>query len=129
MDKPRLLRASPHSADFDAIRRSFDDEGVPRDLHDVGADAAAAEESGYTTSQSQALAGEPEAISREEQERQSKVAREKHERVVLSPLLEIDRQLEKLEDTGAYANDELRFARKLLGRIGRDALRRGGAPA
>ena len=70
MDKPRLLRASPHGADYGAIRRSFDDEGVPRDLHKPTAIANAAEESGYTSSQGQALSGEAEAVSREEQERQ-----------------------------------------------------------
>lgn len=122
-DKPRLLRASPHSADFDAIRRSYDDEGVPRDLHDVGADAAAAEESGYTTSQGQALAGEPEAISQEEQERQVRASRQKRERVVMSPLYAIDKELEKLEGTGNYKQGKIRFIRKLLNQLGEDAMR------
>jgi len=122
-DPPRLLRASPHSADFDAIRRSYDDEGVPRDLHDVGADAAAAEESAYTSSQGQALAREPEAISHEEQERQTRASREKRERQVMSPLYELDRQLEKLESTGFYKNGKVKFVRKLLNQLGEDAMR------
>lgn len=127
-DKPRLLRASPHSADYAAIRRSFDDEGVPRGLHDAGAgaDAAAAEESGYTSSPSSALSGEPEAISLAEQERQTRQAREKRERVVISPLILIDKQLEKLEGTGHYKSADVRFVRKKLGAIGQDALRSGG---
>jgi hypothetical protein len=122
-DQPRLLRASPHSADYDAIRRTFDDEGVPRDLHDVGVIADAAEESGYTTSQSSALASEPEAVSREEQDRQSRAAREKRERVVMSPLYAIDQQLEKLESAGYYKPGKIRFIRKLLNQLGEDAMR------
>lgn len=120
-DPPRLLRASPHSADYDAIRRSFDDEGVPRNLHDAGADAA--EESGYTSSPSSALSGEPEAVSREEQERQTRASREKRERVVMSPLYEIDQRLERLESTGNYKNGKIRFIRKLLNQLGEDAMR------
>jgi hypothetical protein len=123
MDKPRLLRASPHSADYGAIRRSFDDEGVPRDLHDAGADAVAAEESGYTSSPSSALSNEPEAVSREEQDRQSREARAKRERVVMSPLYAIDHELTKLEATGNYKNGKIRFIRKLLNQLGEDAMR------
>lgn len=125
MDKPRLLRASPHSSDFAAIRRSFDDEGVPRPMQDVSAVAQAAEESGYTSSPGQALTGEPEAVSLEEQERQTRAAREKRERVVLSPLIAIDKELEKLESSGRYQNARLRFVRKILGEIGAAALARG----
>lgn len=120
IDGPRLLRASPHSADFGAIRRSFDDEGVPRGLHD---DVAAAEESAYTPSQAQALKGEPEAVSREEQERQVRITREKRERVVMSPLYDIDHKLGKLEETGLYRNGKIRFIRKLLNQLGEDAMR------
>lgn len=126
MDKPRLLRASPHSADYGAIRRSFDSEGVPRDLHDAGADRAAAEESGYTSSPSSALSGEPEAVSRAEQERQTRAAREKRERVVMSPLYAIDKELEKLEAAGHYKPGKVRFIRKLLNQLGEDAMRSGG---
>lgn len=122
-DKPRLLRASPHGTDYEAIRRSYDDEGVPRDLHDVSVVADAAEESGYTSSPSSALSGEPEAVSREEQERQTRAAREKRERVVMSPLYGIDKQLEKLEDSGHYKNGKVRFIRKLLNQLGEDAMR------
>jgi hypothetical protein len=123
LDKPRLLRASPHSADYDAIRRSYDDEGVPRDLHDAGADARAAEESAYTSSPAAALAGEPEAISLEEQERQSRQAREKRERVVMSPLYAVDKELAKLEESGHYKPGKVRFIRKLLNQLGEDAMR------
>lgn len=122
-DPPRLLRASPHSADYGAIRRSFDEEGVPRGLHGVGADTAAAEESGYTSSPSSALSGEPEAVSQEEQERQSRETRMKRERVVMSPLYGIDQQLEKLEATGNYKPGKVRFIRKLLNQLGEDAMR------
>jgi len=122
-DPPRLLRASPHSADYDAIRKSFDEEGVPRDLHDRGADADAAEESAYTSSQSSAIAGEPEAVSREAQEEITRRAREKKERVVMSPLYAIDKELEKLEKAGHYKPGKIRFIRKLLNQLGEDAMR------
>jgi hypothetical protein len=123
IDSPRLLRASPHGADYESIRRSYDDEGVPRDLHDAGADAVAAEESGYTTSPSSALSSEPEAVSRDEQDRQSREVRAKRERVVMSPLYAIDHELEKLEVTGNYKNGKIRFIRKLLNQLGEDAMR------
>jgi hypothetical protein len=122
-DPPRLLRASPHSADYDAIRRTFDDEGVPRDLHEDGVIADAAEESAYTSSQSSALTDEPEAVSREEQERQSREARAKRERVVMSPLYAIDKELEKLESAGHYKPGKIRFIRTLLNQLGEDAMR------
>jgi hypothetical protein len=123
LDAPRLLRASPHSSDFESIRRSYDDEGVPRDLHDAGADAVAAEESGYTTSPSSALSSEPEAVSRDEQDRQSREVRAKRERVVMSPLYAIDKELGKLESVGHYKPGKVRFIRKLLNQLGEDAMR------
>lgn len=124
-DPPRLLRARPHSTDYAAIRRSMDEEGVPVDVREGTAVALAAEESGYTSAPGQALAGEPEAVSLEEQERQTRRAREKRERVVLSPLIAIDKELEKLEASGKYQNARLRFVRKILGEIGDAALARG----
>lgn len=123
IDAPRLLRASPHGADYESIRRSYDDEGVPRDLHDAGADAVAAEESAYTSSPSSALSSEPEAVSRDEQERQSWASRQKRERVVMSPLYAIDKELEKLESAGHYKPGKVRFIRKLLNQLGEDAMR------
>lgn len=123
IDAPRLLRASPHGADYESIRSSYDDEGVPRDLHDAGADAVAAEESGYTSSQSSALSMEPEAVAQEEQERQSRAVRAKRERVVMSPLYAIDKELGKLEATNLYKNGKIRFIRKLLNQLGEDAMR------
>lgn len=123
IDAPRLLRASPHSADYESIRRSYDDEGVPRDMHDAGADAVAAEESGYTSSPSSALSREPEAVAREEQEHQSWLSRQKRERVVMVPLYAIDKDLEKLEATGNYKPGRVRFIRKLLNQLGEDAMR------
>lgn len=124
-DEPRLLRASPHGTDYDAIRGTFDEEGVPHDAGDPGAIAEAGEESGYTSKQSSAIVGEPEAVSREEQERQTRDAREKRERVVMSPLYLIDQQLEKLEATGRYKQGKVRFIRKLLNQLGEDAMRSG----
>lgn len=124
-DPPRLLRASPHGTDYDSIRRTFDDEGVPHDVGDPGAIAAAGEESGYTSSQSSAIVGEPEAVSRAEQERQTREAREKRERVVMSPLYAIDKELEKLEKSGRYKLGKVRFIRKLLNQLGEDAMRGG----
>lgn len=122
IDSPRLLRASPHGADYESIRRSYDDEGVPRDLHDASVIADASEESGYTSSPSSALSSEPEAVSRDEQESQTWRARQKRERVVMSPLYAIDRELEKLEATGHYKNGKIRFIRKLLAQLGGDAM-------
>lgn len=124
-DSPRLLRQSPHSTDYEAIRRSFDEEGVPEEELDAAVLAKAGEESGYTDRQGQALAGEPEAVSREEQERQTRASREKRERIVMSPLYAIDADLEKLEDTGHYKNGKVRFIRKLLNQLGEDAMRSG----
>lgn len=124
-DEPRLLRASPHGTDYEQIRRSFDEEGVPRDAGDPAAIADAGEESGYTSSQSSAIVGEPEAVSREAQEEQTRLAREKRERVVMSPLYAIDNELGKLEATGRYKAGKVRFIRKLLNQLGEDAMRGG----
>lgn len=124
-EPPRLLRRSPHSTDYDAIRRSMDGEGVPRQEADAAAIAEAGEGSGYTDRQGQALFDEPEAVSREEQERQTRASREKRERVVMSPLYAIDAELEKLEATGHYKNGKIRFVRKLLNQLGEDAMRSG----
>jgi hypothetical protein len=121
----RLLRQSPHSTDYEAIRRSMDGEGVPRQEADAAAIAEAGEESGYTDRQRQALFDEPEAVSREEQERQTRAAREKRERVVMSPLYGIDKELEKLEASGNYKPGKVRFIRKLLNQLGEDAMRSG----
>jgi hypothetical protein len=119
----RLLRQSPHSTDYREIRASFDEEGVPKDVTDPAAIAEAGEESGYTTRQGQALPNEPEAISKEEQERQTRASREKRERVVMSPLYAIDAELEKLEKSGNYKPGKVRFIRKLLNQLGEDAMR------
>lgn len=125
VDGARLLRQSPHSTDYREIRASFDEEGVPKDVTDPAAIAEAGEESGYTDRQGQALVNEPEAISKEEQERQTKEARDKRERVVMSPLYAIDKELEKLEKTGRYKEGKVRFIRKLLNQLGEDAMRSG----
>jgi hypothetical protein len=122
-DDVRLLRANPHSTDYKKIRDSFDEEGVPHDVGDPAAIAEAGEESGYTSSQSSALSGEPEAISREAQEEITRRAREKKERVVMSPLYEIDQRFEKLEAAGHYKPGKIRFIRKLLNQLGEDAMR------
>jgi hypothetical protein len=125
-DDPRLLRASPHGTDYEGIRRTFDEEGVPRDAGDPAAIAEAGEESGYTSSQSSAIVGEPEAVSRAAQEEQTRLARERRERVVMSPLYAIDKDLEKLEATGRYKAGKVRFIRKLLNQLGEDAMRSAG---
>lgn len=124
-EPPRLLRQNPHPTDYEGIRRSFDEEGVPRDHGDVGAIAEAGEESAYTDRQGQAVPGEPEAISREAQDEITRAAREKKERVVMSPLYAIDKELEKLEATGHYKPGKIRFIRKLLNQLGEDAMRSG----
>lgn len=126
-DGTRLLRQSPHSTDYREIRASFDEEGVPKDVTDPAAIAEAGEESGYTDRAGQALVNEPEAISKEAQEALTKAAREKRERVVMSPLYAIDKELEKLEKTGRYKEGKLRFIRKLLNQLGEDAMRSGTA--
>jgi hypothetical protein len=126
LDAPRLLRASPHSADYAEIRRSFDEEGVPHDVGDPAAIAEAGEESAYTSSPSSALSGEPEAVPREEQERQTRATRAKREKVVMSPLYAIDKELEKIEGAGHYKPSKVRFIRKLLNQLGEDAMRGAG---
>lgn len=78
---------------------------------------------GYTPNPGQALFDEPEAVSEEEQDWQTRAVREKRERVVMSPLYAIDADLEKLEATGRYKNGKLRFIRKLLHQLGEDAMR------
>lgn len=124
-EPPRLLRQNPHSTDYNEIKRRFDDEGVPKDVTDPAAIAEAGEDSAYTDRQGQAVPGEPEAISREAQEEITRRAREKRERVVMSPLYAIDADLEKLEATGHYKNGKIRFIRKLLNQLGEDAMRSG----
>lgn len=122
-DPPRLLKAAPHGVDYKEIRDSFDEEGVPEDLHDAATIAEAGEESGYTSQQSSALAGEPEAVSREEQDRQTRASRARREEVVMAPLWEIDRRLERCEESGNYKQGKVRFVRKLLNQLGEDAMR------
>lgn len=122
-DSARLLKATPHGTDYPAIRKSFDEEGVPREQLDAGTVAEAAEESGYTSSPSSALPGEPEAVPKEAQDEITRRAREKKERVVMSPLYAIDKDLEKLEATGRYKQGKVRFIRKLLNQLGEDAMR------
>jgi hypothetical protein len=119
----RLLRQNPHSTDYREIRASFDEEGVPKDVTDPAAIAEAGEESAYTDRQGQAVHGEPEAISKEAQEEICRVAREKKERVVMSPLYAIDKELEKLEGAGHYKPGKVRFIRKLVNQLGEDAMR------
>lgn len=119
----RLLRQNPHSTDYDSIRNSFDEEGVPKDVTDPAAIAEAGEESAYTDRQGQAVPGEPEAISKEAQDEITRRAREKKERVVMSPLYAIDKDLEKLEATGHYKPGKVRFIRKLVNQLGEDAMR------
>lgn len=119
----RLLRQNPHSTDYEGIRRSFDEEGVPKDVTDPAAIAEAGEESAYTDRQGQAVPGEPEAISKEAQDEITRVAREKKERVVMSPLYAIDKDLEKLEAAGHYKPGKVRFIRKLVNQLGEDAMR------
>lgn len=119
----RLLRQNPHSTDYREIRASFDEEGVPRDVTDPAAIAEAGEESAYTDRQGQAVPGEPEAISKEAQEEICRRAREKKERVVMSPLYAIDKELEKLEKAGHYKPGKVRFIRKLVNQLGEDAMR------
>lgn len=119
----RLLRQNPHSTDYDGIRNSFDEEGVPKDVFDPAAVAEAGEESAYTDRQGQAVPGEPEAISREAQDEITRRAREKKERVVMSPLYAIDKELEKLERAGHYKPGKVRFIRKLVNQLGEDAMR------
>lgn len=122
-DSARLLRQNPHSTDYREIRRSFDEEGVPKDVTDPAAIAEAGEESAYTERQGQAVPNEPEAVSREAQEEITRRAREKRERVVMAPLYEIDQKLEKLEESGNYKPGKVRFIRKLLNQLGEDAIR------
>lgn len=122
-DSARLLRQNPHSTDYREIRASFDDEGVPQDVLGPATIAEAGEESAYTDRQGQAVPGEPEAVSREAQEEITRRAREKKERVVMSPLYAIDKELEKLEGAGHYKPGKVRFIRKLVNQLGEDAMR------
>lgn len=126
--RPRLLRASVHGVDFESIRRSFDDRGVPAPLNDAAAVADAAEQSAYTSSPGASLKGEPEAISRADQEDQVQRAREKTERKIRSPIAAIEERLLDLEDDPLFAQQvsTLRFLRNRLARLCDDRLREEG---
>lgn len=126
--RPRLLRASPHGVDFDSIRRSYDATGVPSPLQDADAVAQAAEESAYTTSPGAALKGEPEAIHKGAEEEVIRRRREKTERKIRAPLVEINRQLSDLEDDPAFTGQgsALRHLRKRLSRLEHDVLKEQG---
>lgn len=126
--RPRLLRASVHSVDFDSIRRSYDSKGVPSPMQNAAAVAQAAEESSYTTSPGAALSREPEAISRSEQEEQIRARREKRERKIRSPIAAINEQLAKLEDDPLFSNhgSTVRFLRNRLAKLEQERLEEEG---
>lgn len=126
--RPRLLRASVHGVDFESIRRSFDDRGVPAPLNDAAAVADAAEQSGYTSSPGASLKGEPEAISRADQEDQAQRAREKTERKIRSPIASIEERMLDLEDDPLFAQHRstLRFLRNRMAKLCDDRLREEG---
>jgi hypothetical protein len=60
-DRPRLLRSGVRDFDFDAIRRSYDEHGMPAEP-DAEVIERARVEGAYTTSPRAALPGEPEAV-------------------------------------------------------------------
>jgi hypothetical protein len=126
--RPRLLRASVHSVDFDSIRRSYDSKGVPKPMEDAAAVAQAAEESGYTTSPGAALRGEPEAISKSEQEDQNQLRRDKRERQIRSPIAEINGRLADLEDNDLFSShgSTIRFLRNRLAKLEQERLEEEG---
>jgi hypothetical protein len=127
-ERPRLLRASVHGLDFDSIRRSMDPGGVPTPLQDAAAVANAAEESAYTTSPGAALSGEPEAIHRAAQEEVIRRSRDKRERLIRSPIAEVNALLAGLEDNPVFAKkgSELRFLRGRLARLETELLQEEG---
>lgn len=126
--RPRLLRASVHSVDFDSIRRSMDSRGVPTPLEDAAAVADAAEESAYTTSPGASLKGEPEAIGRAEHEELISRGRDKLERKIRSPIAEINQRLAALEDDPIFVGQAstIRYLRGRVAKLEAERLKESG---
>lgn len=101
----RLLRARPHGMDYEAIRESMDDEGVPQLGH---TDEQAAQESAYTKDPTAALTGEPEAISERDQELLSKRARDENLAQLEASRERLLKSLEEIEDHPQFPSSSLR---------------------
>lgn len=116
-DNPRLLRASVHGVDFEAMRRSFDGRGRPQPLRDPEAVASAAEESAYTSSIGAAINREAEAVSREEQERLTRESADERRMRREQTIARLEVELEMLEanpDFSAEQGDVKYLRRKIL---------------
>lgn len=118
-ERPRLLRASVHGVDFDAIRRSYDSKGQPTPMRDEGAVVAAAEESGYTSSPGAALPGAGEEISRGQHDELMRSEREEREGRIkhrIAQAHEAIGDMESDEDFRAHASD-IRFLGGLVSKL------------
>lgn len=119
-ERPRLLRARAHAADFDAMKDRLDGKV------DRAKDVEAAEESGYTTSTGSAMKGEPEAVPREYQEQLSEGRRRDHLAAWEEQRTTIEEAVAKLRENPEINNVELGIFERRLNRIEKQ-IRRGEA--
>ena len=119
-ERPRLLRARTHAADFDAIKERLDGK------IDKARDIEASEESGYTTSTGSAMKGEPEAVPREYQEQLSEGRRRDHLAAWEEQRAAIEEAVAKLRENPEIDNVELGIFERRLKRIEKQ-IRRGQA--
>lgn len=118
-ERPRLLRASPHSVDFEAIRRTYNDEGRPDDLEDDADIAAAAEESAYTTSPGASLRMAGEEISKLEHDTMDQADREEREERVRHKIRRLHEAIGDMEDDDDFKSQQsnIRFLRNKVRKL------------
>lgn len=118
-ERPRLLRASVHGVDFEAIRSTFDSRGRPQPMRDPHDLSQAAEESGYTHSPGAALPGEPEAVSRADQEAQSEEARKARKARIKVRIDKCEEALGELEEDENFSQhgSTVRYLRNRLRKL------------
>lgn len=109
-DRPRLLRSSMHDMDFDAIRNSYDEYGMPGDP-DAPAIERARVEGAYTSSPMAALSNEPEAVDDDTLRQETKRARERDEMRKRAAFAELRRRQAELPPEARLA-ELRRFARE-----------------
>jgi hypothetical protein len=115
-DHPRLLRASVHGVDFDAIRRSLDSKGRAKPMRDPAAIADAAEDSAYTSSPGASLRLEKEAVSRDVQDQLTRESAEDRRLRRQQAIARFKGELARIEDDPDFSGqtaDTKYFRRKV----------------
>lgn len=112
-ERPRLLRARAHAADFDAMKERIEGKS------DSEKDELASEDSHYTTSTGSAMKGEPEAVPRRYQELLSEESHREGLRPWETARVEIEGQIARLEEDPLVGKrkSELKFLKTQLQRI------------